>query len=573
EKMTLRLCSPLAAWIFIILIPGLSEGGKLLVVPMVGSHWLSMKEVVQKLAERGHEVVVLKPEVSWHMGEKHKHAYTVKTYPGSTKLEELDDAFKVYLATHLKSKPFPLNILALYNISVDVFSTFFLQCKELFDSTETLQYLNQSGFDAILTDPVLICGATVANYLSLPSVFFMRGFPCNLHYEATECPSPLSYVPRLFSFNSDHMTFFQRVENTLIALLEQFYCNGYYRAAIQLSSEVLQRDVSLIDLLNSASIWLLRYDFVFEYPRPVMPNMVFIGGINCEQKKPLPKVCLFSQITHFPKQCNFMTCGCLVDLVFLFFPKYFNISGSPWSEMETKNIIAPYKNTVHLFNTFYLECRELFNSMETLKYLNQSGFDAVLTDPFFMCGATVANYLSLPFVFFMRGFPCNLHFEAAQCPSPLSYVPRGTTMNSDHMTFFQRVENTLIALVERYHCNAMYQDAIKFSSEVLQRDVSLIDLLNSASIWLLRYDFAFEYPRPVMPNMVFIGGMNCAQKEPLSKVCSFSQVTHFPKQCSFVAYEHLVVLIFFFFPKHFNRLRFVTVFPWSEKEADACGLN
>ncbi|XP_015723197.1 UDP-glucuronosyltransferase 1-9-like isoform X1 [Coturnix japonica] len=289
RKMTLRLCSPLAAWIFIILIPGLSEGGKLLVVPMVGSHWLSMKEVVQKLAERGHEVVVLKPEVSWHMGEKHKHAYTVKTYPGSTKLEELDDAFKVYLATHLKSKPFPLNILALYNISVDVFSTFFLQCKELFDSTETLQYLNQSGFDAILTDPVLICGATVANYLSLPSVFFMRGFPCNLHYEATECPSPLSYVPRLFSFNSDHMTFFQRVENTLIALLEQFYCNGYYRAAIQLSSEVLQRDVSLIDLLNSASIWLLRYDFVFEYPRPVMPNMVFIGGINCEQKKPLPK--------------------------------------------------------------------------------------------------------------------------------------------------------------------------------------------------------------------------------------------------------------------------------------------
>ncbi|NXC45880.1 UD19 glucuronosyltransferase, partial [Penelope pileata] len=69
-----------------------SEGGKLLVVPMVGSHWLSMKEVVQKLAERGHEVVVLKPEVSWHTGDKDDHAYTVKTYPVSTKLEELDNS-------------------------------------------------------------------------------------------------------------------------------------------------------------------------------------------------------------------------------------------------------------------------------------------------------------------------------------------------------------------------------------------------------------------------------------------------------------------------------------------------
>ncbi|XP_072198586.1 UDP-glucuronosyltransferase 1A9-like [Excalfactoria chinensis] len=287
--MTLRLWSPLAAWIFILLIPGLSEGGKLLVMPMVGSHWLSMKQVVQKLAERGHEVVVLKPEVSWQMGEKGEHAYTVKTYPVSTKLEVLDNAFKLYFATHLKSKPFPLNFLALYNISVNVFGIFFRQCKELFSSTETLQYLNQSGFDAILTDPIFMCGATLANYLSLPFVFFMRGLPCNLHFEAAQCPSPLSYVPRTFSFNSDHMTFFQRVENALIALLERFYCNGYYRAAIQLSSEVLQRDVSLIDLLDSASISIMRFDFVFEYPRPVMPNMVFIGGINCAQKKPLPK--------------------------------------------------------------------------------------------------------------------------------------------------------------------------------------------------------------------------------------------------------------------------------------------
>ncbi|KFP47333.1 UDP-glucuronosyltransferase 1-3, partial [Cathartes aura] len=137
----------------------------------------------------------------------------------------------------------------------------------------------------ILTDPIFICGATLANYFSLPFVFFMRGFPCSLHYEASQCPSPLSYIPRLFTFNSDHMTFFQRVENALVALLELVYCNGFYEDAMKFSSEVLQRDVSLLDLLNSASIWLLRFDFVFEYVRPVMPNMVFIGGINCAQRK------------------------------------------------------------------------------------------------------------------------------------------------------------------------------------------------------------------------------------------------------------------------------------------------
>ncbi|KFU84696.1 UDP-glucuronosyltransferase 1-5, partial [Chaetura pelagica] len=137
----------------------------------------------------------------------------------------------------------------------------------------------------VLTDPFFMCGAIVANYLSLPFVFFMRGLPCNLHYKAPQCPSPLSYAPRIFTFFSDQMTFFQRVENAVVDFLELGYCNGVYEDALKLSSEVLQRDVSLTDLTNSASVWILRYDFVFEYVRPVMPNMVFVGGINCAKKK------------------------------------------------------------------------------------------------------------------------------------------------------------------------------------------------------------------------------------------------------------------------------------------------
>ncbi|XP_040416753.1 UDP-glucuronosyltransferase 1A8-like [Cygnus olor] len=298
--MTFRLCYLLAAWICILLIPGLSEGGKLLVVPMDGSHWLSMKQLVLKLKERGHEVVVLIPEVSWQMGKE--QSYTVKTYPVDYTLEDLDNSFEEYLTVHLSGQPFPLNALALYNVSKHTFRMFLVQCKNLFSSTEIVQYLNQSGFDALLTDPIALCGATIANYLSIPYVFFMRGFACNLHYEASQCPSPLSYVPRLFTFNSDNMTFFQRVENALIALLELVYCNAFYADGLKLSSEILQREVSLVDMLSGASIWLLRYDFVFEYVRPVMPNMVFIGGVNCAQSKPLSKVCSFSPNYTFSKE-------------------------------------------------------------------------------------------------------------------------------------------------------------------------------------------------------------------------------------------------------------------------------
>ncbi|XP_027489374.1 UDP-glucuronosyltransferase 1-9-like, partial [Corapipo altera] len=305
--MARRLC---CAWIFLLLLllPGPAAGGKLLVVPMVGSHWLSMQEVVEKLSQRGHEVVVLMPEVSWHM--KTSQSYKVLTYPVTQTLEELDGAFNVFVAAHLKGLPFPLNILDIYKSYVHVFNTFFGQCKDLFRSQETLKALNQSGFDALLTDPFFMCGATLANHLSLPFVFFMRGFGCDLHFKAPQCPSPPSYVPRLFTFNSDRMTFFQRVENALVSLLEHKYCDGFYNEALKLSSEVLQRDVSFIDLVHSASIWLMRFDFVFEYVRPVMPNMVFIGGINCAKEKPLPKVMFlflppFLPFPHFPMKIHY----------------------------------------------------------------------------------------------------------------------------------------------------------------------------------------------------------------------------------------------------------------------------
>ena len=53
--------------------------GKLLVVPMDGSHWVGVKALAQEMGRRGHRVTVVIPEVSVRMGPG-KHYETV-TYP------------------------------------------------------------------------------------------------------------------------------------------------------------------------------------------------------------------------------------------------------------------------------------------------------------------------------------------------------------------------------------------------------------------------------------------------------------------------------------------------------------
>ncbi|XP_037704612.1 UDP-glucuronosyltransferase 1A10-like [Choloepus didactylus] len=279
--------SPLPLCVCLLLASGFAEAGKLLVVPMDGSHWFTMRSVVEKLHHRGHEVVLLVPEVSWHLHTSLN--CTVKTYPTSYTLEDLNREFMIFSNSHWKTREsggfsFFMNPLS------DVFKYIFSHCRSLFNDTKLVEYLKDSAFDAVFLDPFDMCGFIIAKYFSLPSVVFSRGSFCHYFEEGTQCPSPTSYVPRGLSRFPDVMTFKDRVWNYIALLMEHLFCHRFFKYALEIASEVLQTPVTAYDLHSPVSIWLLRNDFVLEYPKPVMPNMVFIGGINCLPGKPLTKV-------------------------------------------------------------------------------------------------------------------------------------------------------------------------------------------------------------------------------------------------------------------------------------------
>ncbi|NXM69539.1 UD16 glucuronosyltransferase, partial [Serilophus lunatus] len=260
----------------------LAEGGKLLVMPQDGSHWLSMRMVLEKLSEKGHEIVAVVPEAALLL--KSSQSFTIKTYSVPYTQEFVDNYYQ-----ELGEKSFDLTLTMLLSNISQLTSLFSSACRHLLYDQELMKFLQDSKFDAIMMDPVLPCGPILAEHLSLPSVYFMRGLPCTLDYKAAQCPSPVSYVPKTFSYLSDHMTFPERVKNLLLGLSEDVLCHLFYSEFRNLASEFLQRDVTMLELFSQASVWLMRYDFVFEYPHPIMPNMVYVGGINCMQKKPLSK--------------------------------------------------------------------------------------------------------------------------------------------------------------------------------------------------------------------------------------------------------------------------------------------
>ncbi|XP_040123976.1 UDP-glucuronosyltransferase 1A8 isoform X1 [Ictidomys tridecemlineatus] len=268
----------------LLLASGSAQAGKLLVVPMDGSHWFTMRSVVETLVHRGHEVVAVMPEVSWQLGQSLN--FTVKTYSTSYTLEDLEHEFKVFAEDKMKKSDENL-VSALLDSNKGFFELHFAHCRSLFNDKKLVEYLQESSFDAVFMDPFDVCGLIIAKYFSLPSVVFTRGVFCHYLEEGAQCPSPLSYIPRFLMRFSDAMTFKQRVENLISHLAEHLFCPYFLKTTLESASEILQAPVTPYDLFSQVSIWLLRTDFVLDYPRPVMPNMIFIGGINCHQGKPL----------------------------------------------------------------------------------------------------------------------------------------------------------------------------------------------------------------------------------------------------------------------------------------------
>nr|XP_013034267.2 UDP-glucuronosyltransferase 1A1-like isoform X2 [Anser cygnoides] len=269
--------------VLLLSVLGLAAGGKLLVVPVDGSHWLSMREVLDGLKAKGHEIVIVAPEVSLYI--KPTKSFVMKMYPVPFTQEEMDTTFRRTGQQTFEEGSFLERLVKTYEGVKNTSAMFLSTCEHLLYNKELIRYLEESKFDAVFTDPILPCGQILAEHLSVPSVFYLQQIPCGLEFEATQCPNPPSYVPRVFTDNTDHMNFLQRVKNVIFDIPNFFLCDVVFQPYSKLASEFLQREVTVPDLLHKASIWLIKLDFVLHYPRPLMPNMILVSGVNCAHRK------------------------------------------------------------------------------------------------------------------------------------------------------------------------------------------------------------------------------------------------------------------------------------------------
>lgn len=282
----------LAALCVLLLGPTRGSGGRILVVPVDGSHWINMKFLLRELHARGHSITVLRSAKSWFIPSES----TLYTAINVTMLEdETDMSYYNKLLLDViecrRSGEFRRSfcqqhlIMSMLDKGHKILAA---AAAAMLDDLQFMKKLTEAKFDLMLTDPGLTIGVVLGSYLKLPMVFNVRWINTGeSHF--TIAPSPISYIPMPGSELHDRMDFLGRFKNMLLylhSMVEQhLIINPAY-------SELFQKHfppgTDLLSLQLAADIWLVRVDFVFEFPRPTMPNVVYIGGFQCQEASPLP---------------------------------------------------------------------------------------------------------------------------------------------------------------------------------------------------------------------------------------------------------------------------------------------
>ncbi|XP_040823463.1 UDP-glucuronosyltransferase 2B13-like isoform X2 [Ochotona curzoniae] len=184
--------------------------GKVLVWPMEFSHWMNLKNILDELIQRGHEVTVLRSSASVVINAKNESGIKFETFPTSYTKDELESFFMHWFHN------------VMYNVPLDIYwehlpevSDFVLRysdiseniCREVVLNEKLMTKLRKAKFDVVIADPI----------------------------------SP-----------------------------------G-------------RRPATFLELVGKADMWLIRSYWDLEFPRPLLPNFQFVGGLHCKPAKPLPK--------------------------------------------------------------------------------------------------------------------------------------------------------------------------------------------------------------------------------------------------------------------------------------------
>ncbi|XP_050427170.1 UDP-glucosyltransferase 2-like [Adelges cooleyi] len=282
---------------------GRTNGANILgVFPINGrSHWVVYESLMKALAARGHNVTV------------------ITSFPQKSPVANFTD---IDLSGVMPSPVSSLSIDMVRNVLSSVFSSqaFIADlqlkfCRESIKHPQVQALLKSDiKFDAVFTEIFgSDCDVGYAYHFKAPLLSVMSSSHLPWSYDRVAGPDNPSYIPTIVTRVAGKMDFKQRMINTFYYVYFKIAWKYYSEwPADEFLKENFGPNTPYInDILYNTSMVFVNGHFSLDGPRPLVPNMVEIGGVHLKPPGPIPKDIL-KFIEDSPNGVMLFTFGALI---------------------------------------------------------------------------------------------------------------------------------------------------------------------------------------------------------------------------------------------------------------------
>ncbi|XP_078392971.1 UDP-glucuronosyltransferase 3A1-like, partial [Cetorhinus maximus] len=271
-------------FVFVFLAP--TESAKILTIALIGgSHYLLFDEVSHLLHKSGHDVNMLiqigNPQIKGINYVGRNNSYRITAWSAD------DEYLSDYNKWFLEQQSLFLQGRDTLNGFLGFMGHLALQCEWIMGDNKLMNSLKAEQFDIAVVDVFNPCSLLVAEKLHLRFVTVHTGNFWSWYLAGL--PSPPSYVPVAHSLLTDHMEFWGRLKNSMMFLSSSLVESAIFAKfdkAIKTCFPV-GSEPSLPELYLKAELAIYNTDFTLEFPRPLLPNVVYVGGLLSKPAKPV----------------------------------------------------------------------------------------------------------------------------------------------------------------------------------------------------------------------------------------------------------------------------------------------
>lgn len=244
--------------------------------------------LAQTLASRGHAVTVVTCVNSSNSGSASSIRQIVPTtpllYSDITNVSALE-----VRAAQLESNPF----LAI--LTESEFTCLYDRCNKVLQHPEFQQLVRNTrpgSFDLIVISAWMQnCLYGIIQRAQAPFIL-ISSTPAQpwIVSSATGFYPPPSFVPTLFIDSEDSMSFWDRLTNLGFSFIYTKIFSYAYTNLDAVTGPFFEVDIPPPqEIERKANMIFSHAHFALTFPRPMLPDMIEIGGIHCRPPKPLPK--------------------------------------------------------------------------------------------------------------------------------------------------------------------------------------------------------------------------------------------------------------------------------------------